>query len=103
MSMNHITGIRSILAAMETSITCHDDEPLVLVEAGMVDITAHLDALEQHLDALEQQLADRDARIGRLQRAFQRAETRLELWEANLDQSIEIWLAKWDLHDGDLA
>jgi hypothetical protein len=55
----------------------------------------------QH-EVLSVRLAEAEARAWRLGAAFLRAERRVELWEANQDQSTEIWLQRWGLHPGDL-
>ena len=89
-----------------------------------------LDQIEKHAEALARELADAEARaefdcaelqavtdehrrtkaalaaerarVGRLRSAFLRAEARVEMWEANQDQTVASWLARWGLEPGDL-
>lgn len=78
-------------------------------EYGAIDHADDLNAILNHAAALdaariaaEAKLAAERERVARLQAAFIKAESRVELWEANQDQTYEIWVQRWGLHPDDL-
>ena len=73
-------------AICEAAAQAYDDDRMTAETCNA--ICAHAEALGNSLV--------------RLRNAFLRAEARVELWEANQDQTTAIWLQRWGLEPEDL-